>query len=180
MTTGHQLCAIWMNRVSLAQSVTLAVTAQDMGWDDRHRLAGERSASDPMDIGCRHATLGHSERRLYLGETNDMIAPELQTAFTHQLAPILCVGDTLEQHAAGWSEDAVQAQLEVLLRVHHRTDGPLLIAYEPAWAQRRRLLHPDRYRRRTGRRRQPRGDLVPGPDRGQHRHLRPEQPSAGR
>ncbi|HZW45588.1 MAG TPA: triose-phosphate isomerase [Dermatophilaceae bacterium] len=59
---------------------------------------------------------------------------EIQTAFTHQLTPILCVGDTLEQHHAGRSEEAVQAQLAVLLRDYHRTGGPFLIAYEPAWA----------------------------------------------
>jgi triosephosphate isomerase len=112
----------------------LAVTAQNVGWDDTHSLTGETSARDLADIGCRYVIVGHSERRLYLGETNDMIARRLQTAFTHQLTPILCVGDTLEQHDAGQSEEAVHAHLEVLIRVYHRIGGPFLIAYEPAWA----------------------------------------------
>jgi len=88
---------------SVAQATVnkLAITAQNMGWDDTHSLTGETSASDLTDIGCRYVILGHCERRLYLGETNDMIARKLQTAFTHQLTPILCVGDTLEQHHAG-------------------------------------------------------------------------------
>jgi triosephosphate isomerase len=121
--------------VAQATANKVAVTAQNMGWDDdTHSLTGETSASDLTDIGCRYVILGHSERRLYLGETNDMIARKLQTAFTHQLTPILCVGDTLQQHDAGRSEEAVQAQLEVLLRAYHRTAGPFLIAYEPAWA----------------------------------------------
>jgi triosephosphate isomerase len=120
--------------VAHATGNELSITAQNMGWDDKHSLTGGTSASDLTDIGCRYVILGHSERRLYLGETNDMIARKLQTAFTHQLIPILCVGDTLEQHDAGQSEDAVKGQLEVLLRVYHRTGGPFLIAYEPAWA----------------------------------------------
>jgi triosephosphate isomerase len=130
------VCPSMTSLASVAQATadTLAVTAQNMGWDDTHSLTGETSANDLTDIGCRYVILGHSERRLYLRETNDMIARKLQTAFTHQLTPILCVGDTLEQHQAGRSEEAVQAQLEVLLRVYHRTGGPFLIAYEPAWA----------------------------------------------
>jgi len=120
--------------VAQATADKVAVTAQNMDWDDTHSLTGETSASDLTKIGCRHVILGHPERRLYLGEINDLIARKLQTAFTHQLTPILCVGDTLEQHQAGRSEDAVQAQLEVLLRVYHRTGGPFLITYEPAWA----------------------------------------------
>ncbi|MET3808472.1 triosephosphate isomerase [Nakamurella sp. UYEF19] len=89
---------------------------------------------DRVGLGCRYVILGHSERRLYLGETNDMIARKLQTAFTHHLTPILCVGDTLEQHQAGRSQQAVRAQLEVLLEVYQQTGGPFLIADEPAWA----------------------------------------------
>ncbi len=130
------VCPSMTALASVAQATVnkLAVTAQNMGWDDTHSLTGETSASDLTDIGCRYVILGHSERRLYLGETNDMIARKLHTAFTHRLTPILCVGDTLEEHHAGRSEEAVQAQLEVLLRIYHRTAGPFLIAYEPAWA----------------------------------------------
>jgi triosephosphate isomerase len=120
--------------VAQATAGRLAVTAQNLGWDDTHSLTGETPATDLADIGCTYVILGHSERRLYLGETNDMIARKLQTAFTHHLTPILCVGDTLEQHHDGRTEEAVHTQMEVLLRLYHRTAGPFLIAYEPAWA----------------------------------------------
>jgi len=63
-----------------------------------------------------------------------MVARKLQTAFAHRLTPILCIGDTLEQHQAGQSEEAVRTQLEVLLRVYHLTGGPFVVAYEPAWS----------------------------------------------
>ena len=112
----------------------VAVTAQNMGWDDSRSLTGETSATDLTDIGCRYVILGHSERRRYLGETNDMIARKLQTAFAHRLTPILCIGDTLEEHRDGGSEVALRSQLEVLLGVYHLTGGPFLVAYEPAWA----------------------------------------------
>jgi triosephosphate isomerase len=130
------VCPSMIALASVAQATAgkVAVTAQNMGWDDTHSLTGETPASDLIEIGCRYVIVGHSERRLYLGETNDMIARKLQTAFTHQLIPILCVGDTLEQHQAGRSEQAVRAQLEVLLHVYDRTPGAFLIAYEPAWA----------------------------------------------
>jgi triosephosphate isomerase len=120
--------------VAQATSNTVAITAQNMGWDDSRSLTGETSATDLTDLGCRYVILGHSERRRYLGETNDMIARKLQTAFTHGLTPILCVGDTHEEHQGGRSDAAVRTQLEVLLRVYHETAGPFLIAYEPAWA----------------------------------------------
>lgn len=63
-----------------------------------------------------------------------MIARKLHTAFTHRLIPILCVGDSLDEHRTGQSEVAVRTQLEVLLRVYHLPGGPFLVAYEPAWA----------------------------------------------
>lgn len=112
----------------------VAVTAQNVGWDDARSLTGETSAQDLADIGCRYVITGHSERRRYLGETNDMIARKLQTAFAHQLTPILCVGDSSEEHRTGGSEVAVRAQLDVLLRAYQLGGGPFLVAYEPAWA----------------------------------------------
>ena len=138
-TEGLFELAVCPSMTALASVVTatageVTVTAQNMAWDDSHSLTGETTASDLTDLGCRYVILGHSERRLYLGEANDMIARKLATAFTHHLTPILCVGDTLEQHHAGRSQQAVQAQLEVLLRVYPRAGAPFLIAYEPTWA----------------------------------------------
>lgn len=112
----------------------VAITAQNMGWDDSRSLTGETSATDLTDLGAQYAIVGHSERRRYLGETNDMIAKKLRTAFAHRLTPVLCLGGTAEEHQDGRSEVAVRSQLEVLLRVYHLAGGPLLLPYEPAWA----------------------------------------------
>jgi triosephosphate isomerase len=130
------VCPSMTALVSVAEACAdnVPVTAQNMGWDDSGSLTGETSATDLTDIGCRYVILGHSERRHELGETNDMIARKLQTAFAHRLTPILCIGDTLDEHRAGESEVAVRSQLDVLLRVHEQTSGPFLVAYEPAWA----------------------------------------------
>ncbi|MEO9221101.1 MAG: triose-phosphate isomerase, partial [Mycobacteriaceae bacterium] len=116
----------------------VAITAQNMGWDDSRSLTGETSATDLTDIGCRYVILGHSERRRYLGETNDMIARKLRTAFAHRLTPILCIGDTLDEHRAGKSEAAVRSQLEVLLGVYHPTGGPFVLAGDLSRHGRRR------------------------------------------
>ncbi len=113
---------------------TVALTAQNMGWDGPRSLTGETSAADLTNLGCRYVIVGHSERRRFLGETDDMIARKLQTAFTHGLTPILCVGDTREDHQAGRSDAVVQAQLNVLLGVYPASGAPFLVAYEPTWA----------------------------------------------
>lgn len=87
----------------------VATTAQTMAWDDPRSLTGETSATDLTDLGRRNVIIGHSERRGYLAETDDMIAQELRTAFAHRLAPILCLGDSLEEPRAGSPEGAVRS-----------------------------------------------------------------------
>ena len=91
---------------------------------------GEISAAMLADIGCRYVILGHSERRA-LGETDADIIAKAQAAITAGLIPILCIGESAQEYAAGQTTAALDRQL-----IHIKSLRPcdFLIAYEPVWA----------------------------------------------
>ncbi|MBQ7502689.1 triose-phosphate isomerase [bacterium] len=109
--------------------------AQDLHWKDSGAFTGEVSAPMLKDVGCRMVIIGHSERRAMFGETDETCAKKLAAAMQHGLVPILCVGESLEQHEAGKTVDIVKAQLRADLEGLTLDDGnKLVIAYEPIWA----------------------------------------------
>lgn len=109
--------------------------AQDLHWKDFGAFTGEVSAPMLKDVGCRMVIIGHSERRAMFGETDETCAKKLAAAMQHGLIPILCVGESLEQHEAGKTVDIVKAQLRADLEGLTLDDGrKLVIAYEPIWA----------------------------------------------
>jgi len=94
---------------------------------------GEVAAEMLQELGCRWVILGHSERRQYHAESDDLVAGKLVAAIEAGLQPIVCVGETREQREAGAAEAVVAAQLQGAL------DGQagltaLVVAYEPVWA----------------------------------------------
>ena len=88
-----------------------------------------------LDIGCTHVIIGHSERRQYFGETDDMVNFKLKAALEAGLTPIVCVGEVLEEREANLTEDVLRRQC---LRAFHAISGKkaakLVVAYEPVWA----------------------------------------------
>lgn len=109
--------------------------AQDLSWEAEGAYTGEVSGSMLKDVGCRSVIVGHSERRRLLGETDVHVNKKLKAALQHELAPILCVGETLEERQAGHTQDVVKEQMLQALRdvAPERMTG-LAIAYEPVWA----------------------------------------------
>ncbi|MCL6636237.1 MAG: triose-phosphate isomerase [Peptococcaceae bacterium] len=109
--------------------------AQNMYPEDEGPFTGEVSPLMLRDAGCRYVILGHSERRQFFGETDRGVNLKIKAALVHQLTPILCVGEMLEEREAGRTEKVVAGQLSGSLE--GLTAGQaekLIIAYEPVWA----------------------------------------------
>lgn len=107
---------------------------QNMAVEQEGPYTGEISGLMLSEFACRYVLLGHSERRLLYGETDEQIARKFDLAIKSGLIPILCVGETLEQRQANQTHAVLRRQLEKIIQY----DRPLLkraiIAYEPVWA----------------------------------------------
>ena len=114
--------AVCPTYVHLPQTLTacagssISVGAQDCSHVSSGAYTGEVSASMLAEQGCRWVILGHSERRQYHGEQNELVGAKLTAAVEAGLLPILCVGETLEQRESGDAQAVVASQLEGSLR----------------------------------------------------------------
>lgn len=109
--------------------------AQDVSAHDKGAFTGEVSAAMVKDIGARYTLVGHSERRHYHAETNEIVAAKFAQAQASKLTPVLCVGETLEQRDAGQTESVIAAQLDaVIARSSVASLANAVLAYEPVWA----------------------------------------------
>jgi triosephosphate isomerase len=87
------------------------------------------------EIGCKYVIIGHSERRQYFGETDEMVNFKVKSAFNHDLIPIVCVGENLEQRKNGETKSLVTNQVKKALEgLTEKQVERIVIAYEPIWA----------------------------------------------
>lgn len=114
----------------------LAVGAQDCAVEAlQGALTGETAASQLVDAGCRYVLVGHSERRLLLGECDATVVRKFAAAQSCGLQPVLCVGETREQRESGETLAVVAAQLAAVLdALGVEVFARAVIAYEPVWA----------------------------------------------
>lgn len=114
----------------------LAVGAQDVFWETKGAFTGEVSASDLVELGVSYVIIGHSERRNYLGEEDWMINNKIRASLaTRNLSPILCIGETKEDHDNNEREEVLSRQLsEALDGIKLGLNQNLLVAYEPIWS----------------------------------------------
>ena len=113
----------------------IALGAQNMHWENEGAFTGEVSPEMILTTGCTYVILGHSERRQYFAETDEQVNRKLKAALRVGLAPIVCVGETLEQREAGRIEAVVLGQVQAALQ--GLSEAELLkiaLAYEPVWA----------------------------------------------
>lgn len=113
----------------------VAVGGQDVSEHDSGAFTGEVSGAMLRDVGCSTVLAGHSERRQYHHETSRHVAVKVARALEHDLTPVLCVGETLEEYDAGRTAEVVSAQLAPVLA--HCGIGAferIVLAYEPVWA----------------------------------------------
>ncbi len=114
----------------------LAIGAQDVSeHGGQGAYTGEVSAAMLADVGASWVLVGHSERRQYQGETDELVARKFSAALAGGLTPILCVGETLEQREAGQTEVVIARQLQAVLGHNGIASfDTAVIAYEPVWA----------------------------------------------
>ena len=109
--------------------------SQNVFYKDSGAYTGAVSPLMLVDIGVEYVIIGHSERRQYFGETDEMVNLRAQTAYQHNLIPIICVGETLDERESGQTEFVVQKQVEGCLNNLPREKMiNTVIAYEPVWA----------------------------------------------
>ncbi len=119
---------------SLLEGTDIGLAAQNMHWEARGAFTGE-VAPGMVAEWCRYVIIGHSERRAYFGETDETVNRKVRAALAHGLAPIVCVGETLEQNQASETAEVVSRQVRLGLQdVPLEDPAGLLIAYEPVWA----------------------------------------------
>jgi triosephosphate isomerase (TIM) len=110
---------------------------QDVSANDNGAYTGEISASMLTDLGCKYVLVGHSERRLYHQEFNELIAHKALKAIANNIIPVVCVGETLEQRKSEQTKEVVINQVEFVLKALQHNDiniESIIIAYEPVWA----------------------------------------------
>ncbi|WP_159609320.1 triose-phosphate isomerase [Glutamicibacter sp. JC586] len=119
----------------LGDKLDVVYGAQDLSAQDSGAYTGEISGQFLKKLGCTYVLVGHSERREYHNETNDVIAAKLAAAYRHEVTPMLCVGEGLEVRKAGEHVAFTLNQLaESLEGVSAEQAENLVIAYEPVWA----------------------------------------------
>lgn len=116
------------------QGSALAWGSQDVSAHEQGAYTGEVSAHMLKDFACRYAIVGHSERRQYHGETDEVVATKAQRALAAGITPIVCVGETLAEREAGQTEAVVKRQLAAAIHAVGHCTSELVVAYEPVWA----------------------------------------------
>ncbi len=113
----------------------ILLAAQNLHWEDRGAFTGEVSAPMLVDLGCSHVIIGHSERRQFFGDTDEWVARKVRAALSHDLSPIVCVGETDDEREGGATLRVVERQLRGgLSGLTPAEASRIVIAYEPVWA----------------------------------------------
>ena len=119
----------------LAQSTQISVGAQNCHFESFGAYTGEISPNMLKELGVKYVILGHSERRSYLFETDELINKKIKSALNSGLKVILCVGETLQERKINVTEEKISMQIKsALYEVEEANLENMMIAYEPIWA----------------------------------------------
>jgi len=140
--TGKQhvvVCSPFIHLHSLAQlaksNTKVSIGAQNAHQAESGAYTGETSAKMIHSTGAEYVILGHSERRQYFGETNELLAKKVDTALKNSLKPIFCIGETLQEREANEHFGIIKTQLvEGVFHLDATQFAQVVIAYEPVWA----------------------------------------------
>jgi triosephosphate isomerase len=124
--------------VESAKGSNVMIGAQNMFWEKEGAYTGEISPEMLLAVGCTHVIIGHSERRQYFGETDEIVNKKLHTALKHGLVPVVCVGEVLAEREAGLTGSVLKTQVNGAFAgikgLATQVISSIVIAYEPVWA----------------------------------------------
>jgi triosephosphate isomerase len=119
---------------ALLERTGIGLGAQNLHWEEKGAFTGE-VAPNMIREYCAYVIIGHSERRTYFGETDDTVNLKVIAALKHNLIPIVCVGETLDQYEAGQTAEVVRRQITAgLAGIDSANASKIVVAYEPVWA----------------------------------------------
>jgi triosephosphate isomerase len=108
---------------------------QNMHFAEEGAYTGETSAAMLKAVGATYTLIGHSERRQYFNETDEIVNKKLHTALKHSIIPIVCIGEHLHEREAGHTTSVLCTQLRgAFTGITSEAAAPIVIAYEPVWA----------------------------------------------
>lgn len=118
-----------------AKGSNIEIGAEDMYFEEKGAYTGEISPEMLTDVGVKYVIIGHSERREYFAETDEIVNKKVLKAFEHGITPIVCCGETLTQREQGVTIDWIRKQVKIaFLNVTADQAKTAVIAYEPIWA----------------------------------------------
>ena len=118
-----------------AQGTNIKIGAQNIHFEEKGAYTGEISGSMLKSIGVQYVIVGHSERRQYFAETDEIVNKKIKAALKYELNPIVCVGETKQQREQGLASKVIEEQTKKALEGLDEEDIlKVIIAYEPIWA----------------------------------------------
>ena len=137
-TTDVIIAPPFTNLLAACQALkgsSIAVAAQNMHFAESGAYTGEISAKMLKSVGVNTVILGHSERRAYFNETDELLAKKVDAALANDIRVIFCFGEELTDRKAGKENEVVASQIKnVLFHLRQSTWGQIVLAYEPVWA----------------------------------------------
>ena len=147
LLAGLRQAGPWLAEVAVCApfpylgDVALALQGEQIGWGAQDCSAfesgaytGEVAAAMLTEFGCRYVLVGHSERRAYHAESDQLVADKAKAALAHRLTPIVCVGETLAEREAGETDAVIKRQLSAVIHTVGHCITQIVVAYEPVWA----------------------------------------------
>ncbi|MFA7658605.1 MAG: triose-phosphate isomerase [Candidatus Gastranaerophilaceae bacterium] len=132
--TFTSLAAVESQRCAKCRPL-VSIAAQNCHWESSGAYTGEISVEMIKDAGCEYVIIGHSERRQYFSETNEMINKKAKAILSGGLIPIICCGETLAQRESGVTDAHITTQIKIALEgLTEEEISRSVIAYEPIWA----------------------------------------------
>jgi triosephosphate isomerase len=121
--------------IEAAKGSNVSIGAQNIHFAEEGAFTGETSVGQLIAVGGTHTLIGHSERRQYFAETDEIVNKKLHTALKHGIVPIVCIGEVLAEREAGKTESVLKTQINgAFVGITAEAAAPIVIAYEPVWA----------------------------------------------